>query len=62
MSLGVFDSGRVERFLDADGDQFELPLSIIESRQLSKKSIMPDGLHLLLSVDDLRDVLALLAR
>ncbi|MBX3439001.1 MAG: hypothetical protein KF861_16035 [Planctomycetaceae bacterium] len=61
LSLGVVNGGLDERFLTADGKTFDVPIAEIESRKLSTQSIMPDGLHQLLSIEELRDLLALLS-
>jgi putative heme-binding domain-containing protein len=50
----------IEEYYDAEGKLFFLPIHTIEERQQSSISIMPDGLDKLLTVDDLRDLLALL--
>lgn len=61
MSLGVVNNGRAERFLASDGTTFELKLRDIETRQLSPTSIMPAGLHELLTPRNLGDLLAVLS-
>jgi hypothetical protein len=50
----------IEEYYDAEGKLFSLPSHTIEEREQSSVSIMPDGLDKLLTVDDLRDLLALL--
>ena len=59
MSLGV--RGEIETFVAADGRQFTLSQDVIESRKLLTVSIMPEGIHNLLSVEQLRDLVALLS-
>lgn len=54
------DSGE-ERYADANGNSFKLRSEEIESRQVSKTSLMPSGLEQTVSVQDLRDLLAFLS-
>ena len=49
-----------DRYLGSDGLPFQLKESDIEFKSMSDVSIMPEGIHKLLTVDDLRDLLALL--
>ena len=51
----------VEHFTGTDGRAFTLNTSQIEMRQASTASIMPNGLEKLLTPEELRDLLALLA-
>lgn len=60
MSLGVPGSGPVEQFLGTDGKHFDIQRGEIETRTLSKNSVMPNDLLKYLSADDLRDLLALM--
>ena len=60
LSLGADSNGKTEQFVDADGQRFVLDIDKIEHRSLSLQSIMPTDLHEVLSIDDLRDLLALL--
>ena len=53
------DNG-IEHYYDSDGKLFSLPSEEIESRTLSDTSIMPSGLDKLMTIDDLRDLIALL--
>ncbi len=53
------DNG-IEHYYDSDGKLFSLPSDTIESRTLSDTSIMPSGLDKLMTIDDLRDLIALL--
>ncbi len=50
----------IEKYYDSDGKLFSLPSESIESRMLSDTSIMPSGLDQLMTIDDLRDLIALL--
>ncbi|MGE0374534.1 MAG: PVC-type heme-binding CxxCH protein [Planctomycetaceae bacterium] len=61
LSLGVVNSGQDERFLTADGKTVDIPIAQIQSRKLISQSIMPDGLHQQLEIDEIRDLLALLS-
>jgi len=61
LSLGVPGSGQVEQFLGTDGMQFDLPRDQIAARHLTDRSVMPDGLHNRLTLEELRNLLALLA-
>jgi putative heme-binding domain-containing protein len=60
LSLGRFDQNRKERFAASDGKTFILDVKDITSRRASDKSIMPEGLERVLTLDDLRDILAFL--
>jgi putative heme-binding domain-containing protein len=60
LSLGADSNGKTEQFVDADGQRFVLDIDKIEHRSLSLQSIMPTDLHEVLSIDDLRDLVALL--
>jgi hypothetical protein len=50
----------MEDYADPGGKKFTLPSNKIEIRSASAKSIMPDGLEQLISIADLRDLLAFL--
>lgn len=50
----------MEDYADPTGKKFTLPSSQIEIRTASAKSIMPDGLEQLISVADMRDLIAFL--
>ncbi|RIK84460.1 MAG: hypothetical protein DCC67_04960 [Planctomycetota bacterium] len=50
-----------EIYIDPNGEPFRLKSDEIAIREPSDKSIMPDGLERTLSIDDLRDVVALLS-
>ncbi len=56
----VGDDG-TEGFTDASGKYFTLPIASIEERHVADKSIMPDNLQAMLSIDDLRDLVTFLA-
>jgi putative heme-binding domain-containing protein len=56
----VGDDG-TEAFADANGKYFTLPIASIEERHVASKSIMPDNLQSMLSIDDLRDLVTFLA-
>jgi len=60
LSQGVSEDGSRERFVDAEGKPFEVELSDIEERRASPKSIMPEDLEKTLTVQQLRDLFALL--
>lgn len=62
MSLGVVNGGEDERFLTSEGTTFDISIRDIASRRLTSQSIMPDNLHEHLQVQDLRDLLELLAQ
>ncbi len=62
LSLGADSNGETEQFVGTDGQRFVLDIDKIQYRALSLQSIMPSDLHKVLSVDDLRDLLALLER
>jgi putative heme-binding domain-containing protein len=56
-----FDSdGKRERFQAADGTTFEIDPANVDVRRQSDVSIMPDGLHQALTLDDIRNLMALL--
>lgn len=61
LQRGHDDKGVRERFLAADGSIFEIDPAQIETRRPADTSIMPAGLHRHLSLDDIRDLLALLS-
>jgi putative membrane-bound dehydrogenase-like protein len=61
LSLGRFDKDRKERFADAEGQVFIVDAKDIEARRPSDISIMPDGLERLMTVEDLRDLIAFLS-
>ena len=50
----------MEDYADPAGKKFTLRSEVIETRSASPKSIMPDGLEQLISVADLRDLIAFL--
>ncbi len=50
----------MEDYADPTGKKFTLPSGKIETRTASAKSIMPDGLEQLISIADLRDLIAFL--
>lgn len=54
-------SGRIAKFIGADGDRFDVPLQQIVSQQPTGRSIMPNDLDQTMSVSELRDLVALLA-
>ncbi|HZZ72646.1 MAG TPA: hypothetical protein VFE24_10350, partial [Pirellulales bacterium] len=60
LSRGFNDAGTHEIFLGNDGKSFDLDVRRIAERSMSVVSLMPDGLQKVLTVDELRDVLALL--
>ena len=60
--LKIQGGGKSNTFLGSDGKQFEILLKDIELQQPSSKSIMPDGLYKNLTVDQIRDLLALLSQ
>jgi putative membrane-bound dehydrogenase-like protein len=60
MTLGQFGGGDQERFLDNQGETFDVDLNHVVTREMIENSIMPDGLVEQLTVDDLRDLLAFL--
>jgi putative membrane-bound dehydrogenase-like protein len=60
LARGVNEMGDRERFVAPDGKTFELAPHDIESRQLAKTSLMPEGLLANLSPEDIRNLLALL--
>jgi putative membrane-bound dehydrogenase-like protein len=49
-----------EDYADTSGNKFTLPSSAIEDRRVATTSIMPDSLQSILSIDDLRDLVAFL--
>jgi len=61
LSAGLVEKDTAERILTADGSATIVPLAKIESRTPLATSLMPSGLVQLLSDDDLRDLLAVLA-
>ncbi len=62
LSLGADSNGKTEQFLGADGEKLVLDIDQIEHRSLSSQSIMPADLDKVLSIDDLRDLLAFFDR
>lgn len=50
-----------EHFVGTDGQRFTLNSTEIESRRASETSLMPDGLEKLMTGEEIRDLLALLA-
>jgi len=62
LSHGPSPDGLRETFVDGQGTMFELATGDIASRRAATASIMPSGLAAAYSVDELRDLLALLAR
>lgn len=61
MKLNVGSGGHAFRYLAADGSIFEIPLQEIEMQDPSSESIMPSGLLNVLSVGEVRDLLAFLS-
>ncbi len=53
------DNG-VEDYADFNGEKFSLPSESIDIRKASEKSIMPDGLEQIMSIDELRDLVTFL--
>ena len=53
------DNG-IESYVDDNGEPFMVSADEIESRQVSQRSIMPDGIENILSIQDLRDLVAFL--
>ena len=49
-----------KRYIGTDGNPFELNESDIEAKHMSTVSLMPDGIHKQLTLDELRDLLAFL--
>jgi putative heme-binding domain-containing protein len=49
-----------EDYVDSDGKTFTLKTVEIEERHADAKSIMPDNLQSMLSIEDLRDLVAFL--
>lgn len=49
-----------EEYVDDAGEVFSLPSEMIEARETSDKSIMPDGLQTTMSVADMRDLVTFL--
>jgi putative heme-binding domain-containing protein len=49
-----------EVYLKSDGSRFKIGVDAIQSRRMSKVSMMPSDLHQLLSAEELRNLLALL--
>lgn len=60
LSVGVDSQSQRERFVLQDGSIQEVPRQEIISRRASPTSIMPAGLHQVLTVQELRDLIALL--
>jgi len=54
-------SGTHAKFIGADGERFDVPLTDIHSQRPSKESIMPGKLEETMSIDEFRDLLAFLA-
>lgn len=50
------------KYIAADGTAFSIPLAEIETQRAADVSIMPAGLQKTMSLDELRDLLAFLAR
>jgi putative heme-binding domain-containing protein len=53
------DDGK-EQYVDTNGKSFTLASSEIEERRAATKSIMPDNVQSILSIEDLRDLVTLL--
>jgi len=53
--------GQSSRYLLADATTIDVPLNEIETQRTSDTSIMPEGLEQLISIDELRDLLAFLS-
>jgi hypothetical protein len=62
LSLARIDDERKERFIGTDGQPFELESAAIVHRRAAEASIMPAGLETQLTVEELRDLLALLTQ
>jgi len=60
--LGYDDQANRERFLASDGKEFMLDPDSIEARSASSVSIMPADLHKQLTLEEIRDLLALLSK
>jgi len=60
LSQGFNEAGTRETFLGPDGKSFELAITEIESRKMSTKSLMPDGLEKVFTAEELADILAAL--
>ena len=50
----------VQTYVDVRGEKFSLPAGSIEKRTPQARSLMPDGLERLLTVQEFRDLLAYL--
>jgi len=61
LSLAKLDGDQREQFVGTDGRTFELKTERIESRHPATTSIMPSGLERLMTLDELRDLVALLS-
>ena len=62
LSLGADSDGKTEQFVGTDGQLFVLDIDTIDYRGLSTQSVMPSDLHTILSLDELRDLLAMFDR
>ena len=62
LSLARVDDERKERFIGTDGQPFELASAAIVHRRAADASIMPAGLETQLTVEELRDLMALLTQ
>lgn len=60
--LKLNPSGNEARVQQADGEIVGIPLDEIEYQAVSDQSIMPEGLEKTMTIDELRDLLAYLAR
>lgn len=56
------DGGGARTFVDAQGQSFQVKRDDVEESAADTKSIMPDDLHTLMTIQEFRDVLAFLAR
>jgi putative membrane-bound dehydrogenase-like protein len=54
------DDGK-EHYVDSSAKEFVLPSETIAERKVATKSIMPENLQAMLSIDDLRDLVAFLS-
>ncbi len=57
--LGELPDG-TQTLVDSRGEKFSIPAEAIAQRALQSRSLMPDGLQLVLTVEEFRDLLAYL--
>ncbi len=62
MSLGASSDGVTEDFVSPAGDRFSVEVKRIDRRELSDRSLMPDGFEKVFTVQQLRDLTALLSQ